>query len=205
VAAEEQTPDAPYVPHPISSVPAPDSVSAPPLPDPISSVPLQPSGPPSSGLPVSGHPVPPVVPRRKRRILLPVAIMVGVLVLAGGGVGLIAYDRATAIDRSTPAASVQQLLTAIFVEESGARIALFLCPGIEPQGVSQHARDLVGQDAKPSWEIQTTKIQSGNTATVVARITLRYPGDVEPSGDEQWQFTLNQKDGWRVCRFDRLS
>jgi len=136
--------------------------------------------------------------------LLPVAIVVAVLVLAGGGVGLIAYDRATAIDRSTPAVSVQQLLTAIFVEEDNARIALFLCTGIRPVEISQHAHELVGQDAKPSWENLVTEMQSSNTAAVTVRITLRYPGDLEPSGDTHWQFRLNLQDGWRVCSFDPL-
>jgi hypothetical protein len=143
--------------------------------------------------------------RRKRRFLLPVAIIVAVLVLAGGGVGLIAYDRATAINRSTPSVSVQQFLTAVFVEEDSARVALFVCPSLKVADAMSRARELVGTDAKPSVGTVVVSNQSVNDATVAVRITLRYPGDFEPSGEENWTFNMSNLDGWRVCSFDLSS
>jgi hypothetical protein len=193
VAAEEQPVDAPFVPHPFSAMPAPDSTA--PYPGPISAV-------PSSGPPVPAPSAQPAAPaRRKRRILLPVLIVVICLVFVGGGVGLIAYDKATAIDRSTPTVSVQQLLTAIFVEEDQSRVALFLCPSFTATDAMAHAHELVGADAKPSVGTVVVSQQSSAEATVNVRVTLRYPGDFEPSGDQRWTFQLANADGWRVCSF----
>jgi len=127
--------------------------------------------------------------------------MVGVLVLAAGGVGLFVYDRATAIDRSTPAASVQQFLTAVFVEEDPTRVALFLCPSFKVADAMGRARELVGTDAKPSVGTVVVSDQSLNDATVAVRITLRYPGDFEPSGEENWIFHMSSLNGWLVCSF----
>jgi hypothetical protein len=159
---------------------------------------------PTAAVPTSGTPAAPAAsgaPKKRRRILLIVAIVVAFLVLLGGSIGVVAYDRATAIDRSTPAVTVEQLLTAIFVEDDAARAGLFLCAGVDVHDAFAQARDLVGADAKPSWESLIVSQQSGGSAVLRARITLRYPGDPEPSGEQHWQFSLSRQDGWRVCSF----
>jgi hypothetical protein len=126
------------------------------------------------------------------------------LVLLGGTIGVVAYDKATAIDRSTPAVSVEQLLTAIFVDNDESRVQLFLCPGLVASDAMAQAKSLAGKEATPSWENLIVSQQSDKAATLNARITLRYPGEPEPSGEQHWEFKLDRQDGWRVCSFKRL-
>jgi hypothetical protein len=141
------------------------------------------------------------VPQRKRRILLPIVIVLAVLVFVGGGVGLIAYDKATAIDRSTPEVVVQQFLTAVFIDEDPGRVQLFLCGGFSAADAVAQAHALVDPEAKASWDTVTSINQSETESDVSARIRLRYPGELAPSASTNWRFHTTRQDGWRVCSF----
>lgn len=164
-----------------------------------------PTSAPASTAPAAGARAPvAATPRRGRRILLIVAIAVAFLIVLGGTIGVVAYDKATAVDRSTPGVTVEQLLTAIFVENDEARAGLFLCPGVNVAEAMAHARTTVGAEAKPSWEGLIVTQQSDKSAVLSARVTLRYPGEPEPSGEQRWQFNLSRQDGWRVCSFGKM-
>jgi hypothetical protein len=131
-----------------------------------------------------------------------VAIVVAFLVLLGGTIGVVAYDKATAIDRSTPEVTVQQFLTAVFVDNDPTRVQLFVCPGFDPSDAIAQAARLTDSQAKTSWDTVIASDQSDQTAEVDVRMRYRYPGELAPSASARWQFHTRNQDGWRVCSFE---
>ncbi|MFC7482111.1 hypothetical protein ACFQX7_21690 [Luedemannella flava] len=90
---------------------------------PEQSTPAGPSETPSTG-------TPPARPKGRKavRTVLPIVAFAIVGVAAALlTTGIFVYQKATEPDRSTPTVSVQQLLTAIFVEEDNTRAGLFVC------------------------------------------------------------------------------
>jgi hypothetical protein len=153
-------------------------------------------------IPAPASPDVPAVKRRKR--LLPiVGLGLLVLLLLGAGVALYVYDKATAPDRSTPSVVVQQFLTIVFVEESDARLDLFVCSRWDRTAAAETTKALVDPDANASWDTVLVVTQEGNAAEVTARLRFRFPEDFAPSGEERWRFRLINEGGWRVCAVQR--
>ena len=115
---------------------------------PTSSVPT--SGMPASSMPSPGAPAAAPAPRRRgRRILLILAIVIAFLVVLGGTIGVVAYDKATAIDRSTPDVGDEQFLQAAVVDRDAVRVGLFVCASW-PVADAMNATKL---DARPDLRV----------------------------------------------------
>jgi len=189
VVSDDQNPGPP----PVSAVP---TSAVPPL------IPSQTSAMPSSGAaPAVGAPA--RAPRRGRRILLIVAIVVAFLVLLGGTIGVVAYDKATAIDRSTPGAVTQQFLEAAIIAKDPARVGLFICARWTVSGAMAATGAASRPDLSVNWGI-IDQSQNGESATVDLRVRLSFAagGGLSFREIQPWRITLANENGWRVCSLE---
>lgn len=129
-------------------------------------------------------------------ILVFAVVGVGAAVLATGA---FIYQKATEPDRSTPTASLQQMLTAMFVADDPAQISLFLCSDWTAEEATDSVKGQMDPTAKVSWGSMATVDLSDKRATVEVRMLFRYPEDVTPSGERYWTFEAVNDGGWRVC------
>jgi hypothetical protein len=133
--------------------------------------------------------------RRSNRSLFIFAIVGVVLALIGGGFYI--YRAATAPERSTPEAVVEQFLEAVFVHNSTDQLAPLLCSTWEPQRAMNWVTSQVDPRARMSW--QEIVVVQAERANVLAELGYQFPGDSQPSAHRQWRFRLFDEDGWRVC------
>ena len=126
-------------------------------------------------------------------------VVVGALFLVGGATAVFLYDRATAIDRSTPAVVVEQLLQAALAENDPARVALFTCTDWDATEAIAQLRSGIDSDVQVQWAPVSTAQTSDSAAQVTVRVTLAYPGEIAPSGDQVWTVTTRREQGWRAC------
>ena len=186
MVSDDQNPGPP----PASAVP---TSALPPL------IPSQASAVPSSGA-APAVAAPARAPRRGRRILLIVAIVVAFLVLLGGTIGVVAYDKATAIDRSTPTVVIRQFMEAAALDHDSARVSLFVCQRWSASAAMTAVVLPSVPNLRVNWGV-TSVVENGDTATAEVRVLLSVPAggggsyrDVQP-----WHFALVREDGWRVC------
>lgn len=159
--------------------------------------------PSSSGTPVPAERVAPT--RRRRPVLLVLLILVGAAVLVGGVGAVVLYERATAIDRSTPAAVARQFLQAAIGDRDDARVALFICRDWTTEHAIAETLDRLDPEAKATWVIGETVLTRAGEAVVNVRVRLQYPGEVAPSGEETWELILREESGWRACGIEKRS
>jgi hypothetical protein len=125
------------------------------------------------------------------------------LILVAGTVALILFDRATALDRSTPTVVVGQFLVASFDDRDTRRVALFVCEQLQPQQALEDTVGGIDPNLSVSWGDFSTD-QSGDTATVIAQLRFRHDqGGASYSSVQQWRFSMVDQDGWRVCGIER--
>jgi hypothetical protein len=203
-----QPPDTPGVPQgPVSGPPQ----AGRPMGGPASGIPGTGVG---SGPPVAGQPgpfpppryPPPAFPPPRRgrsaiprgKLMLIILIVGGLLAVAGAGTAFLLYNRATEIDRSTPTIAVRQFLGAVFLDKSDDRVRLFTCS----QWTVSRTAEIRGQidpEATLSWDTIAEQSRFDGRAQVTAKLALRYPGELAPSGVLQWRFDVVEDSGWRVC------
>jgi hypothetical protein len=143
------------------------------------------------------------VPARKRgrfrRLLLVVAVIVGSSVVLGGAIGVVVYDKATAIDRSTPTVAVRQFLQAAVVDRDVSRIALFVCAQWSPTEALSAVGEKLDASVMVNWGVTSVQ-ESGDQAQAQVRITFTAGGF---SDVQVWRITVAREDGWRVCALQR--
>jgi hypothetical protein len=136
-------------------------------------------------------------------VLRAFVIIIGALVLIGGATGVYLYDRATAIDRSTPTVVADAFLHGVFVEKDSVRVGLYTCPRWSGDDAIQEVQAHVDPEARIAWDGLSVGDQTAERATVHVRMRLSYPGDIAPSGEQRWSLALEEHLGWRVCSVDR--
>jgi hypothetical protein len=136
---------------------------------------------------------------------------IGLIVAAGliatmalvGSIALVLYDRATAIDRSTPAVVSDQYLRATLFDRDANEVAPFICAGWSADEALAEATKDVDPALLVSWGDFSIE-QTGSTAVVTASVTFRASGaGVNLRDVESWNLRLQENDGWRVCGIDR--
>jgi hypothetical protein len=132
-----------------------------------------------------------------------VAIVVAFLVLLGGTIGVVAYDKATAIDRSTPDVVADQFMQAATVDRDAVRVGLFVCASWAVADAMNATRLDARPDLHVNWGI-TKLTQNGNRAEADVRVRLSIPAgnDALFRDVHNWHLTLVKEDGWRVCGVD---
>jgi len=132
---------------------------------------------------------------RQNKLLLIILILCGLLAVAGGGVAFLLYDRATEIDRSTPAVAVEQFVYAAFVDKDSDRVELFTCP----QWTKERTAEVQGRfdpEVKVTLADAAVQSQQEQQAVVTARMRLVFRDFVD---FQDWRFELVEDNGWRVC------
>jgi hypothetical protein len=127
-------------------------------------------------------------------------VVLGFLVVVGGAVGFVLYDRATAIDRSTPDIAVDQFLHASAVERDVSRTSLFVCAEWSARDAVAAATDELDPEVVVSWSAISVSVTSERTAQASTDVRLTVDGF---SDIERWRFALEQQGGWRVCSLRR--
>jgi hypothetical protein len=131
--------------------------------------------------------------------LLVVAIMAGFLLVVSGGTAVFLYDRATAIDRSTPETVVSQFLDSSLVLKDPAKTSLFVCRNWAADDAIAQAKPPTDPKVVVTWgdfDVQRT----GSKSTVRATVQFRLPvGQGFARDVQRWRLELEDQDGWRVC------
>ena len=132
------------------------------------------------------------------------AIALAILVVVGGSIGIVAYDKATAIDRSTPDVAAERFLHAVIVVRDEATVGLYICQSWS----ASEAIEVAGLPSNPALQVNwgdTSLTQNGTSAVADIRVVLRIPAgngafyrDIQP-----WHLTLVNESGWRVCGLTR--
>lgn len=139
-----------------------------------------------------------------------IAAVVGMIALVGA---YVVYDKVTELDRSTPGVVVDQYLAATFDQRNDTRAALYSCG--DPEKLTE-IRGLLadigererrfGVTISVAWEGFESTI-GGASATVDARLRIQVPeeGGYSSESFQQWRFSLQDRDGWRVCEAHRVA
>ena len=205
------------------SIPEPrQSEPSTPAPEVSASVPEQAApdrGAPDPAVPDRGAPdravpdraAPTSVPAKRRpwlrKALLIGLIAVSVSCLGGLVVAYVAYDKATAIDRTTPEGVLDLYLAATFSERNDERARLFTCG--DPQEIHEIRELLVDlADRERRFEVKFSvtwaafeSTVEGNRATVTAELKFQASktGGSSSRSIERWRFVAENRSGWRVC------
>jgi hypothetical protein len=142
-------------------------------------------------------------PRRSHRVRNLVLIVVAFVLVMGGlaaGTAFYFYDKATAIDRSTPQITTEQFLNATLVQKDLARTSLFICGSWTAEEAMAEAAAPTDPRIEASWGDFVASI-NGSDAMVTTRVVFRAKVNGGPIQQEvqMWQLSLKNEDGWRVC------
>jgi hypothetical protein len=136
-----------------------------------------------------------------------VLILVAFVLVLGGlaaGTAFYVYDRATAIDRSTPQVVGVQFLDAALKLKDPKRVGLFICSSwTADQAMTAAAFPPAAGDITANWNDFVTTID-GRDATIIADVQfVGLSGETRIRLSQVWTLHLEQEDGWRVCSLDR--
>jgi len=144
-----------------------------------------------------------------KRIVLIVAVAVGVGAVGAAGVALRAYDNATKIDRSHPEAVLVEYVNAELVARDAPRTELYTCSGPTRLDDLRALREQLGREEEAGgFTTQVTlgaaDIRDGGR-TIITDISLSQGGGLEVRTRVQtWRFSLVDQDGWRVCGAEQI-
>jgi hypothetical protein len=109
------------------------------------------------------------------------------------------YDKATAIDRSTPQVATEQFLDSTLVLKDENRVALFVCQQWSAEAAMAAAAPPTDSRVAVSWGDSSART-SGDKATVEVRVQFNVDaGPVVAGSTRIWTLELENQDGWRVC------
>jgi len=143
-----------------------------------------------------------------KRIVLIVAVAVGVGAVGAAGVALRAYDQATKIDRTHPESVVGEYVDAFLVQRDAIRTGLYVCDNAELEEMAALREQLIQEEKSSAAQ---THVELGPSQTsdggrqVVREVVLSQGQGVEVRTRIQtWRFTLADEDGWRVCGAEQI-
>jgi len=144
-----------------------------------------------------------------KRIVLIVAVAVGVGAVGAAGVALRAYDKATKIDRTRQDIVISEYAHAVLTEHDDVRAALFTCaaPG-SLDAFRQLGKAVEAADHESGHltqvTLRSTRVTVDGTAAEVL-LELNQGSGIEVRTTVQtWRFTLVDEDGWRVCGAEQI-
>jgi hypothetical protein len=132
-------------------------------------------------------------------VLLVVAVVLASVVTVAGAFGIFVYDKATAIDRSTPTVAVRNYLQTALVDRDAGRLALFVCSRWSPSEAMTALSERPDPSVRVNWGVTSVQ-EAGDHAEATARITFTAAGY---SAMQIWRLIVVREDGWRVCDVKR--
>lgn len=160
-----------------------------------------------------------IIPQRElpsvwnaRSIMLIVLAVVLALCSAGAITAYTVYNKIAEPDRSTPTITVRKYLQATFDARDQMSARRYTCSEPENiEAVMSLLKDV--QDREQRFDLRITiawedvrETVNGDHATVTATLKLQVPevGAHISESLQKWQFSLEDKSGWRVCGATRL-
>lgn len=147
-----------------------------------------------------------------RSILLVVLAVFMAVCSAGVIVGYRLYDKAAEPDRSSPGVVVREYVNAAFNERDKRTIRRFTCGDpATVQGANAAVGEITAKERAHDTRITVTaeNIESqdeGRTSNVTARLRLNAVVNGQSQEQiQQWEFSLKDRSGWRVCDARRVS
>jgi hypothetical protein len=145
-----------------------------------------------------------------RPVLAVLGGLLALLCLGGLVMAYLAYDDATALDRSAPDVVVDNYLRAYLVERDDARAEQYVCREAPDLAEVRALRnDIEAREERysvrilVSWgSLRVEPAAEGQTVTTEVRRTI---ADGSERTQDRWQFEVVDRDGWRVCAARRLS
>ncbi|MFE2613586.1 hypothetical protein ACFXA2_08240 [Micromonospora chalcea] len=168
-------------------------------------------GTPSGSVPAAGPPgYPPGPPGgqpRKRPALLIASLVLAAAVLLCGGGGTAAFlvlrDTEDGQGAKEPQVAVDGFLKAVYQERDAEKAASFVCSAArDDEKITAKVAEVqkyAGQYQNPRfrWSNPTVDNQTGDRATVSARVTMTTAD--EKVAEQSLRFTVVRKTGWWVC------
>jgi hypothetical protein len=145
-------------------------------------------------------------PTRSHRVRNLVLILVAFVLVLGGlaaGTAFYFYDKATAIDRSTPQISTDQFLNATLIQKDPNRVNLFICKGWSPAAALAATAPPTTAQVSVNWGAFKTTINGTSAVVVLDMQFAASSGGTYHRQSETWTLNLAQEDGWRVCGLSR--
>jgi hypothetical protein len=159
--------------------------------------------------PAKGRPFVAVPRKAQRRGKTVIAILFAVIavLLACGTIALYATrsrpsatpTASASASEGSPDGAVREFLSAVFLSDSVQRLIPVVCANWPPADALTRTKSMVSPMAKVSWDGLNIVSNEPNRVTMTARLGLRLPDDVQPSQFQQWDFTVVNEHGWRVC------
>ncbi|WP_229067767.1 hypothetical protein [Actinoplanes sp. DH11] len=152
--------------------------------------------------------------RRARLFLALAGGIMGLLCLGGAGIFFILYDDATKVERTEPAAVVDNFLGAYFVDRNDEDANLYVCSsGRSLEAIEEFRRELVDRESATGGSVavgwRDLVIDDPGDGSKAARVTLTVDGMVNnqpvSNSEHYWELRLVDSDGWRVCGATKVS
>ena len=147
---------------------------------------------------------------RKRLILVLAAGIVALLCLGGGGIAFVVYDQETRVDREDPDQVVSSYLRAYLVNRDDERAKLLTCDGRPATSeIASLRTDVESRERQHtmtvafSWGSLQVQSSSEDRATVQTEVR-RAVSDGSEALSDRWSFSVEDRDGWRVCSATKL-
>ncbi|WBC02798.1 hypothetical protein [Micromonospora sp. WMMA1976] len=174
-----------------------------------------PQPPPAGGAPPGSAPAPAAgpppypsdTPPRKRPAVLIVSLVLAAAVLLCGGGGTAAFlalrNSEDGQGAKEPQVAVDGFLKAVYQERDSEKAAAFVCSAARDDekiaAKVTEVREYVSQYQNPRfrWPTPTVDNQTGDRATVSARVTMTTAD--EKVAEQALRFTVVRKTGWWVC------
>ncbi|MFJ6950279.1 Rv0361 family membrane protein [Micromonospora aurantiaca (nom. illeg.)] len=162
---------------------------------------------PTAGPPAYPSGTPPYPQPRKRPAVLIVSLVLAAAVLLCGGGGTAAFlalrDSEDGQGAKEPQVAVDGFLKAVYQERDADKAATFVCSAArDDEKIATKVAEVqkyVAQYQNPRfrWPTPTVDNQTGNRATVSARVTMTTAD--EKVAEQALRFTVVRKTGWWVC------
>lgn len=129
--------------------------------------------------------------------------MAGIAVIGGIG-AVIVYDRATAIDRSTPALAARHFLHAALDEQDSSQVGLHICGSWSAADALAAIQVASTPEVDVNWAVTAVNLGEPGRAEVAVRVSVASAG-VSAELTEVWVLEAVDDDGWRICSIRRES
>jgi hypothetical protein len=137
--------------------------------------------------------------QRKPMGRAPVIFAIASLVVALVAGGIYVLRQVNAPPALTPAQTIDQFLSAVFLADDPTRVAPLVCSSWSGQEAFDRTSKQVGPGVHVSWADIRIVTTSDTEVSATALLGLRQADDKQPSAFKQWRFGLKKEKGWRIC------
>jgi hypothetical protein len=143
-----------------------------------------------------------------KRIVLIVAVAVGVGAVGAAGVALRAYDQATKIDRTHPESVVGEYVDAFLVQRDATRTGLYICDNPDLEDMDRLRVQLIHEEQDRGTltlvALGVSHVMDDGRHVDTELLLSQGAGTDVRTRAQMWRFTLTDEDGWRVCGAEQI-